>query len=100
MKSSQCFIIVFALDDKFSFEMIDSFMNDIKFCKPNKYVLFICGNKMDIDDRKITRYEALKFCCNNKIVYTEISTKSNENVQNYFDTIIINLPGLISTNIL
>ena len=79
--ASLCIFVVFALDDKDSFEDLDKWLNNIR----NDYqsglpFLIIIGNKKDnISNRQVTEEEIEDFKTKNNIdYYYETSAKSVE----------------------
>ena len=80
-------ILVFAVDDKDSFEKlqrwIDDLSRDIKIMPP----LIIVGNKIDLfEQRKISSDDAEKFAESVSATFLECSAKSKEGIEEIFTT--------------
>lgn len=100
MKESDYFIIVFAVNDKSSFDAVQNFVNDIIFQK-FKGEIVLCGNKIDIIDRKVDKFESLKFCHDHNLVYYEVSAKNDDDIERLFYYVDPGpQSGIISINIL
>ena len=83
MRNGQGFILVFAVNDGFSFDAIDKFQRDVKItCRKDDIPIIVCGNKCDVEDRKFTQEEA--FCSSNDLKYYETSAKTNQNILEAF----------------
>jgi len=89
--ASLCIFVVFALDDKDSFEDLDKWLNNIR----NDYqsglpFLIIIGNKKDnISNRQVTEEEIEDFKIKNNIdYYYETSAKSGESIHELFEDIL------------
>ena len=71
------FLLVFGVDDKKTLETIRYWIKSIEEdCDIKKKVLFLVGNKIDIEKREITKEEALSFAKTNNIRYFETSAKT------------------------
>ena len=77
-------ILVFALDDKDSFEDIGNWIHDLHtLAAPNAAALLV-GNKCDIPDRQVTQSEAEAFAERHGLSYLETSAKDGTNVRETF----------------
>eukprot|EP01129_Flabellula_baltica_P008368 TRINITY_DN3316_c0_g1_i1.p1 TRINITY_DN3316_c0_g1~~TRINITY_DN3316_c0_g1_i1.p1 ORF type:complete len:562 (-),score=102.52 TRINITY_DN3316_c0_g1_i1:56-1711(-) len=72
-----CFICVFGLDDKNSFEDIKGVVSTLKEYRDSEIILV--GNKMDLP-RKVSYKEASSFASLNSIVYVEVSCTEHDNI--------------------
>jgi len=54
--------------------------------------MIICGNKIDLDDRQVTKEEGEEFAKKNKLVFFEVSAKTNENMNYMLYRSIAELP--------
>lgn len=82
-KNADVVFIVFAIDDRESFDHLDKWLEEVDRYLPNKAIpRFLVGNKIDLTDRKVTTEEATNFAKANGIKqYLETSAKENKNVQ-------------------
>jgi small GTP-binding protein len=90
-KSSLCNIIVFSLDDLESFNMVNSWIEDIKNNhNSDDYILVLIGNKTDLEkERVISKEKIEEFCKDNQIEnYYEASAKTGENVHEIFKDLV------------
>ncbi|KAL7064003.1 hypothetical protein AAHC03_05262 [Spirometra sp. Aus1] len=76
---------VFDLCNRESFESLEKWFHEIRTYtnRPNLVRLLI-GNKLDLEQRQVTRDEALRFARLHKLLYAEVSAKTNEGVSNSF----------------
>ena len=81
------FLLVFAINDKSSFDMIPSKIERIIKQKHNKeYPMILVGNKQDLaDNREVSYDEAKKLADFWNIDYIETSTTTNYNCDEIFD---------------
>ena len=82
------FLIVFSVEDKNSFELLDKWMNCINETVDIKTkIIILAGNKADIDDdkRQVSREEAENYAQSNKLNYFETSAKSGLNIKEVFN---------------
>ena len=77
IKISDAFLLVFSVDNKKSFQQIDYWLDSIKEeIDANKKVIYLVGNKIDLEKREVSNGEAVKFAKLNKIKYFETSAKT------------------------
>ena len=80
------FLLVFAVDDKKTFDILGEWIKSIKEnCDISKKVLILVGNKIDIENREVTKEEALSFAKDNNIKYFETSAKSGVGIKEIFN---------------
>ena len=85
-RNSSVALLVYAIDNKSSFESMEYWLNDIK-CLGNPNVkIFMIGNKVDLDaKREITKEHGQKFCKDHGLnMFLETSAKTGFNVQKVF----------------
>ena len=90
-KSSLCNIIAFSLDDLESFNMVNSWIEDIKNNhNSDDYILVLIGNKTDLEKERVVSKEKIEeFCKDNQIEnYYEASAKTGENVHEIFKDLV------------
>ena len=82
---SDGFLLVFSVCDKESFEHISYWINTIEEKVDIKEkVMILIGNKIDIDERKVTHEEAEDFAKEHKIKYFETSAKTGFQIKESF----------------
>lgn len=89
-KIADCFLLVYDITDKQSFNDCKSFFSSKieENCK-KKYKILILGNKMDLKDKREISYEkGASLAINNDYSFMESSCVSNENVFNAFQTLL------------
>ena len=82
------FFMVFAVDEKKSYEKIITWIDSIKDCvNLEEKVLFIIGNKCDVDseERKVGKEEAEKFAKSYNAKYFETSAYTLEGINDAFE---------------
>ena len=90
-RSSTCIIIVFALDNLVSFNLVNRWIEEIKHNhNTGQYILVLIGNKSDLVDERIVSKEIIEeYCKNNEIEnYFEASAKTGENVHDFFKNLV------------
>ena len=82
------FLLVFAVDDKKTFQLLGEWIRSIEDkCDIKKKVLILIGNKIDKENREVTKEEALSFAKANKIKYFETSAKNGTGIKEIFNLI-------------
>ena len=77
---------VFDLTDRDSFEHVEKWLGEInKYAKEN-VMRFLIGNKSDLVDKRVVKYEEVRALANKlKIYYVETSAKNNINISDFFE---------------
>jgi len=85
-RNSSLAVIVYSIDNRISYDNIESWLNEIKSQANPEIKIFLIGNKTDLEDqRTITKEEAKIFGENHKFNYfIETSAKTGFNAQNVF----------------
>ena len=96
MRSGKGFILVYAIDDRASFEEIDSFYKELVRTKPGKTIpIVICGNKCDLEDRRIvSKAEGEELAAKLKTKFFETSALTNYQIQDVFTTLVRDIRDL------
>ena len=76
-------ILMYAINDRESFDNIKSWLDDVKHKSRNDVMIILVGNKTDLEEeRKVTKEEAEKFKEDNKLdLFMETSAKTGNNVR-------------------
>ena len=75
--------LVYAVNDKESFEKLSMWLREVDLYTRHKKDTprVIIGNKIDVDDRVISREEGEAYAANFGVPYLETSAKTGQNVQ-------------------
>ena len=80
------FLLVYAVNDKESFDKINDWMKDIQEkVNISKKVIYLVGNKIDVNKRVISNQTALDFSKVMNIKYTETSAKTGHGIKDLFN---------------
>ena len=90
MRQGNGFILVYAIDDRSSFEEIEIFHKDLVRTKGTSDIpLVLCGHKCDLEDRReVTRAEGEILASKIKSKFFETSALANLNIDNAFIELI------------
>ncbi|KAH0789499.1 small GTP-binding protein [Histomonas meleagridis] len=94
-RNANIFIIVYAVGDppdtppeakvaRSSFESIESWYNDENVKNEENAIIFICGNKTDLDNREITEDEGRELAQQLSVEYMETSALTGEGIEPLF----------------
>jgi small GTP-binding protein len=79
-------LIVYCIDDRSSFDKINSWIIDLKNNAPEDCVIMIVGNKSDLNyNRKVESEEAKNFAEKNSCLFNEVSAKNGSNIAMVFE---------------
>ena len=79
-KASQLIVLVYAINDKKSFENIQNWVNDVRNINEDAKFLLV-GNKCDLEERKEVPTEVAKnYAKENKMEFIEVSAKDGTNI--------------------
>jgi len=91
-RGSHAIICVYDVTDRKSFENIENiWLGEYKKYLDSVCECFIVGNKIDLPDRAVSEQEGKDFASKNNMVYIEISSKQNINVDLCFNNILLHL---------
>ena len=90
---SHLIVLVYAVDDKKSFENIQSWVEDVKNNTNGNPKFLLVGNKCDLEEeRQVSREEAEKYAKDNGMKFFEVSAKTGTNINDdMFNSIIQDL---------
>ena len=79
-------IIVYSIDNENSFNNIESWLNELKTKGNPDINVFLVGNKVDLEDKRVVSKEMANDICdtNNIKFFMETSAKTGFNVKNIF----------------
>ncbi|XP_030051290.1 ras-related protein R-Ras [Microcaecilia unicolor] len=86
MRTGEGFLLVFAINDRGSFNEISKFHTQILRVKDrDEFPMILVGNKADLDlQRQVSKEEVMSFARENRIPYMEASAKIRLNVDESF----------------
>ena len=83
-KGAHGIILIYDVTSQKSFDSIKTWLNEIKSEASNKVCVFLVANKIDIEDRLISREDGEEIAKNNNLEFYESSAKDNINVSEVF----------------
>lgn len=84
-KDTDVAVFTFAVDDKESFEQIESWLTKAKDNTPSSARFMLVGNKIDVPKRTVTFKEAAELASKLKLNYLETSALNGEGVRELHD---------------
>ncbi|KAJ8951893.1 hypothetical protein NQ318_019871 [Aromia moschata] len=97
-RDAQGAILVFDVSSYATFSKLSTWLNELEtYSTKSNIVKMIVGNKIDVDNREVSREEAMKFARRYQTLYIEASAKTRDGVQTAFEELvhkIIQTPGL------
>lgn len=101
-RGAQGVILVYDVCSKSSFSKLDAWLNELDtFATKQDIVKMLVGNKIDMENREVSRDEGLKFARKHHMLFIEASAKTKEGVQCAFEELVekvIQTPGLWETD--
>lgn len=90
MRQGKGFIIVYAIDDRASFEEAEVFHHDLTRTKGTQNVpVVLCGNKCDLEDKRVvSKTEGEELAAKLNADFYETSALANINIENAFTTLV------------
>ena len=82
--------IIYDISSKQSFENLTGWIDYLNSIE--KMPMIICGNKIDLVDKQVTKEEGEEFAKKNNLVFFEVSAKTNENMNYMLYRSIAELP--------
>ncbi|XP_076270574.1 ras-related protein Rab-18-B-like isoform X2 [Rhynchophorus ferrugineus] len=97
-RDAQGAILVFDVSSYSTFAKLETWLSELDtYSTKNNIVKMIVGNKIDVENREVTREQAMAFARRHQTLYIEASAKTKHGVQNAFEELvhkIIQTPGL------
>lgn len=90
MRQGKGFIIVYAIDDRASFEEVEVFYHELIRTKgTNKVPIVICGNKCDLEEKRVVgKTEGEELAKKLNSMFYETSALSNINIEDAFVSLV------------
>jgi small GTP-binding protein len=90
MRQGKGFIIVYAIDERSSFEEVEVFHRDLTRTKGTSDIpVVICGHKCDMEDKRVvSRAEEEELASKLSAVFFETSARANINIENAFKSLV------------
>ncbi|KAJ3444546.1 rab2a [Anaeramoeba flamelloides] len=83
-RSSVCTFLVYDVNSRKTFNQLNGWLNDSRnLTNPNSIIVLV-GNKIDLENRVVSREEGEEFASENDLFYIETSAKTGEFVENAF----------------
>jgi len=101
-RGGQGVILVYDVSNRPSFDHLEQWIIEADtYCTKNEVVKMLVANKIDSENRVISREEGLHFARRHKVLFIEASAKTREGVQYAFEELvekILQTPGLWKNN--
>ena len=97
-KDAHGVVLVFDVGDLESYNNLSSWMKEIKTNSNRDPEIVLVANKIDREDRKVTKETGMKFAEKNGIMYTETSSKEGINIDTPFEKLAKSLVEKIQSN--
>jgi small GTP-binding protein len=90
MRQGKGFIIVYAIDDRASFEEVEVFHRDLIRTKgTNNVPVVVCGNKCDLEEKRVvSKTEGEELAQKLNATFFETSALANINIENAFKALV------------
>lgn len=99
IKITDGFLLVFSVANKQSFTLIDYWFNSIKEeIDIKKKVIFLVGNKIDLENREVSNEEAVNYAKMKDILYFETSARTGFGVKEVFQQLYQDIYTLFKNN--
>lgn len=96
-RDAQMALIVYSIDDPITFDAVKQWTDQVKSSSPDVLIL-ICGNKNDIQDRKVSFEDGLKMAEELGLPYVETSAQNGNGIDLAFETLIEKYVSSISSH--
>ena len=86
-KGAHTVFIVFAIDDRGSFDSLEMWIDEVKSKAEEGILKVVLGNKIERTDRKVMQSEGEAFAKKHQALYVETSAMEDKNVKEAFSSI-------------
>lgn len=94
IRDSSAAVVVYDITARTSFANTDRWIDDVRNERGNDVIIFLVGNKTDLEDRReVTKEEGQKKADERGIFFMETSAKVGTDVKKLFRTLASKLPG-------
>ena len=97
-KDAHGIVLVYDVNDDNSFRGLSSWLKEIKNNSNKDVSIVLVGNKIDLNDRKISKEEANEFAFKNGLIYHEASSKEGINIDTPFESLAKDIIKKIKEN--
>ena len=91
-KGSQAALVVFDISKKQTFERAKGWINELQGNAPVNVLVYLVGNKSDLNQREVMTDHAVAYAKDLGILYTEVSAKTGNNVNDLFMNAVKYIP--------
>ena len=89
----QIALVVFDLSKKQTFERAKAWINELQANAPANVVIYLVGNKSDLNQREVMTDRAMSYAKDLGILYIEVSAKTNVNINELFMNAVKYVPN-------
>jgi len=97
-KDAHGIVLVYDVHNDNSFNGLSSWLDEIKNNCNKDVSIVLVGNKIDLDDRKISKEQGNDFASKNGMMYVETSSKEGININSPFEKLAIEIIKKIKEN--
>lgn len=91
LKNANCVILTYDITDKSSFTSLNKWLSDVRDNVVEGTFIILCGNKIDLNDKRVVSFEEGKNLANEKnIIFEEVSAKDGQNFNELFSDKLFN----------
>lgn len=88
-RDAQGAILVYDTNKKNTFQKLESWLNELEIYGTRPAMArMLVGNKIDIQQREISRDEGLRFARKHRMLFIETSAKTSEGVKDAFEEVV------------
>eukprot|EP01104_Vermistella_antarctica_P005517 TRINITY_DN1602_c5_g1_i1.p1 TRINITY_DN1602_c5_g1~~TRINITY_DN1602_c5_g1_i1.p1 ORF type:complete len:202 (-),score=59.50 TRINITY_DN1602_c5_g1_i1:24-629(-) len=97
-RGTQGIILVYDVTKRSTFEHLNDWLQEIDmYCTNDDVVCLLVGNKIDLEEREVSKQEAIEYARSKGMVFIETSAKTKMGIQQAFEEIvhkIVDTPSL------